>query len=125
MADISIVSTADSVNATGASYQQLARLEIKNSDEAELTVGGTEEDLAELFGVSIEDIQTDNEMSTVLQFLYTEESGRRRQFDLENEDADLAPGESALIDVRLVNAPGSTGSFKIKCGDTEKQISIV
>lgn len=110
------------VRATGASYQFLAQIQCENDGETPVDFGFTPEQIATAIGVSVSDAP--DGMTTDLQFLYTGDPPESKQFDLEGKDYPLVEGDSCIVELRLINPPGISGSFSLHVGDETKEISV-
>jgi len=120
--DISILSSAPELVAEGQSHQILAQLEVKNTGEAVEQLGGSLEEIATQLGVSIEG--GPEGMPTTLSYLFIDESEKHKQFDLEGKSVEVAPGDDFIVELRLVEQPGGTGTLTLHVKDVAKEIPI-
>lgn len=117
--DIVLQSSVESIR-SNTSYQSLAKFVLTNNHEDTIYFGGNPDELAEFLDPSVL-LNGAEGMNKDLQILFVG-GPKNAQYDLAGRIGHLEPNESCVIDIRLINAPGVTGSFNLNVG--EGQITL-
>lgn len=127
--EIVVDTNATAIRAAGQANQILATISVTNTGQNRVTLGGTDEELANLLGISIADSTVESLVIGGLMFLLTNGPNKRgqlrnAQFDLEGRSYELLPDDVAKISIRLIQPPGEAGSFLFKIRDHDLPITI-
>lgn len=117
--EISLNGAVSEVRATGFGNQILGSITVQNNTSRSITLGGSLSEIKSQLDVSIIDPVGD----ATLSFLFLGE--KKSQINLQNKEAEIEPGAEGIVQVRLKNQPGETGTFTLKVASDEAEIQVV